>query len=308
MIEWYLARRRRRRLAREARLLIRETGRILGRHRHRVSQQTAREMRGAIEDLQSALGAGSEEAIVTATHALDDKLARHLSFGRKSRPREYVESIGVAVLLALLLRAFVVEAFKIPSGSMLPTLEIGDHLFVNKYLYGLRVPLTNFKLMELREPRPGEIVVFVYPREKDKDFIKRIVAVGGDTVEVRQTRLIVNGKPVPREPIPGPCTYYDLHEFTSQRVERGCEEFWEELGGFRYRTIYNRGEYHRNFAPTRVPENRVFVMGDNRDNSHDSRFWGTVPYELIKGKALFIWLSYGGVEGIRWRRFFKSVH
>ena len=309
MIAWYLRGRARRRLVNDARLLIREAGRILGRHQHRVQPEVAREVRASIEELQQELRAGADDAVGAATQSLDDKVARYLSFGRKSRPREYVESVGVAVGLALLLRAFVVEAFKIPSGSMLPTLEVGDHLFVNKYLYGLRVPWTNLKFLELREPRRGEVIVFVYPVEKDKDFIKRIVGVGGDTVEVRSRRLFVNGQPVPRRPIPGPCLYRDVQEGTSIWKERRCEQFFEELGGFRYRTIYDPGGgYRQNFPPTHVPENTVFVMGDNRDNSHDSRFWGTVPTDHIKGKALFIWLSWGGPSTVRWNRFFQPVH
>ena len=308
MIGWYLRGRARRRQAREARLLIREAGRILGRYRHRVQPEVVREVRGSIEELQAALRARDAEATVTATQNLDEKVARYLSFGRKSRPREYIESVSIAVGLALLLRAFVVEAFKIPSGSMLPTLEVGDHLFVNKYLYGLRVPLTNLKFLELREPRRGEVIVFIYPREEDKDFIKRIVAVPGDTVEVRARQLYINGQPVPHQPIAGPCQYRDVQEETSIWSQKGCEQFWEELGGFRYRTIYDPGRYRSNYPITRVPGKSVFVMGDNRDNSHDSRYWGFVPYDHIKGKALFIWLSYGGPDGFRWNRLFRPVH
>ena len=309
MIGAYLSWRSRRRQAHEARQLIREAGRILGRFHHRVTPEVAREVRGSVEDLLRSLRDGKEEAIAAATQQLDDRVARHLSFGRKSRPREYVESIGVAVGLALLLRAFVVEAFKIPSGSMLPTLEIGDHLFVNKYIYGLRVPLTNLKFLEFREPRRGEVIVFVYPREEDKDFIKRIVGIAGDTVEVRQMQVFVNGRPIPRHPVPGPCRYKDVQEGTGVWSEKRCVEYWEELDGIRYHTIHEPGGGFRpNFPLTHVGPHSAFVMGDNRDNSHDSRYWGTVPYDHIKGKALFVWLSLGGPDGVRWKRFGHPVH
>jgi signal peptidase I len=309
MIAAVLSWRRRRRRVREAHQLIREVGRVLRRFEHRVPPEVAREVRASVEKLLGRLRDGSEDAIATATAELDDKVGRHLSFGRKSRPREYVESIGVAVGLALLLRAFVVEAFKIPSGSMLPTLQIGDHLFVNKYLYGLRVPLTHRKFLEFREPRRGEVVVFIYPREEDKDFIKRIVGVAGDLIEVRQRQLFVNGRPIPRSPVAGPCHYSDVQEGTGVWSEHRCVEYLEELDGVRYRTIYDPtiGHYP-NTPPTRVPPRSVFVMGDNRDNSHDSRFWGPVPLDHIKGKAMFIWLSLGGPSQVRWDRFGRGVH
>jgi signal peptidase I len=310
----YLGWRRRRRTAHEARAMIHETARILGNFRHRVTPEVAREVRSAVEVVQGALRSGDADAVFEATQQLDDKVGRHLSFGRKSRLREYLESIAIAVGLALLLRAFVVEAFKIPSGSMLPTLQIGDHLFVNKYLYGLRVPLTKLKFLELREPHRGEVIVFIYPKDEDKDFIKRIVGVPGDTVEVRQSRLFINGQAVHREAIAGPCRYEEVEEGTGIRSERRCEQFWEELGDARYLTYYDpaatAAAYRRgDFPPKRIGPHQVFVMGDNRDNSSDSRVWGTVPYDNIKGKALFIWLSLGGDDflGVRWNRMFRPV-
>jgi signal peptidase I len=293
----------------EGRLLIRDVGRMLRRYEHRLSPDVARDVRQTVEDLLAALPSGSAEAILHATRHLDDKVAKHLSFGRKSRPREYVESIGVAVGLALLLRAFVVEAFKIPSGSMLPTLQVGDHLFVNKYLYGLRVPMTNHKFLEFREPRRGEVIVFVYPKEQDKDFIKRIVGVAGDTVEVRDRQLYVNGRAVPRQRVEGPCQYWDVMEGTTMGSFQRCEDYVEELDGVRYHTIYEPGMGFRSFPPTRVPERSVFVMGDNRDNSSDSRIWGAVPLDHIKGKAMIIWLSLKGSGlDVRWDRFGQVVH
>jgi signal peptidase I len=194
----------------------------------------------------------------------------------KSTIREYAEALVVALLLALAIRTFVVQAFKIPSGSMLPTLQIGDHILVNKFIYGprLEVPLTQWsfgQLPGLREPRPGDIVVFVYPKERDKDFIKRIVAVGGQTIEVRGTRVLVNGSVVD-----DPNAHYAKRD-------------------------------HGDYGPFTVPAGHVFVMGDNRDESYDSRFWGPVPVEDIKGLALVIYWSWGGEHWVRWGRLGRLV-
>jgi signal peptidase I len=194
----------------------------------------------------------------------------------KSTAREYAEALGVALLLALVIRTFVVQAFKIPSGSMLPTLQIGDHILVNKFIYGPRfeVPLTQLSLGQLpgfREPRAGDIVVFIYPRERDKDFIKRIVAVEGQTVETDGRKLLVDGKEVTE-----PFAHYEKRD-------------------------------HVEFGPYKVPAGHVFVMGDNRDESYDSRFWGPVPVEDIKGLAMVIYWSWGGEHWVRWDRLGRLV-
>jgi signal peptidase I len=194
----------------------------------------------------------------------------------KSTVREYAEALGVALLLALVIRTFVVQAFKIPSGSMLPTLQIGDHILVNKFIYGPRfeVPLTQWSLGQLpgfREPRAGDVVVFIYPKERDKDFIKRIVAVAGQTVESRGNTLMIDGKKVE-----------DAHAHYEKRD-------------------------HVDFGPYTVPAGHVFVMGDNRDESYDSRFWGPVPIQDIKGLAMVIYWSWGGENYVRWDRLGRLV-
>jgi len=194
----------------------------------------------------------------------------------KSTTREYAETLFIALLLALVIRTFVVQAFKIPSGSMLPTLQIGDHNLVNKFVYGprLEIPLTQWslgRLPGLREPRPGDVIVFIYPREREKDFIKRVVAVAGQTVEMRGTTLFVDGKPVD-----------DPHAHYTKRA-------------------------HVELDPYTVPSGHVFVMGDNRDESYDSRFWGSVPLEDVKGLAMVIYWSWGGEHWVRWDRLGRLV-
>jgi signal peptidase I len=203
---------------------------------------------------------------------------------RKSQLREYVEALGVALLLALGIRTFVVQAFKIPSGSMLPTLQIGDHILVNKFLYGprLEIPLTQMslgRLPGLRKPRPGDVVVFIWPKDRSKDFIKRVIAVEGQTVEVRNRQVFIDGKP-----------WDDPH--ATWVMQRG-------LGGA-------AGD---NYGPYTVPPDHVFVMGDNRDQSYDSRFWGPVPIADIKGEALVIYWSWDGPDRwVRWERLGRLVY
>src|SRR5262249_24079637 len=157
--------------------------------------------------------------------------------------REYVESIAIAVLIALFLRSFVVEAFKIPSGSMIPTLQVGDHIFVNKFIYGVRVPWTNIKVgMGIRKPKRGEVIVFKFPKDQEKDFIKRIVAVEGDTVEIRDNVVWVNGQPTERvHDTQARCEYEDYAEETGRWDHRRCDAWRETMGEHTYQTIFDRG-------------------------------------------------------------------
>ncbi|MBI2997881.1 MAG: signal peptidase I [Deltaproteobacteria bacterium] len=193
----------------------------------------------------------------------------------KSTFREYVEAIGMALLLALFIRTFIVQAFKIPSGSMIPTLQIGDHILVNKLSYGVRIPFWGHYLWQYREPRPGDVIVFVFPEDRSKDFIKRVVAVGEDTVEIKGKKVFVNGQPLE-----------DPHAYFEGDGAQGL--------GLQIRDDY---------GPKRVPENHIFVMGDNRDRSYDSRFWGFVDLQEIKGKALIIYWSWDGNDRwVRWER------
>jgi signal peptidase I len=242
---------------------------------------------------------------------------------RKSTLREYAEAIGVAVLLALVIRTFVVQAFKIPSGSMLPTLQIGDHILVNKFLYGprLEVPLTNLsfgRLPGLAAPGRGDIVVFVYPQDPSKDFIKRIVGLPGDLVELRNRKVYVNG-----------AVYEDSHAHflgphggaiggnapplyvarAGDRLEVGSGSLLVngESVPLPDRQVFRR-HYGRLFpdgmqGAVTVDENQYFMMGDNRDNSQDSRVWGPVGEHALKGKAFVVYWSWDGRDRwVRWER------
>jgi signal peptidase I len=302
-------------LHRDAELAIKDAERRLRLHGGRLGTEQRAAVEHALAELVAARAAGHSAELAEALSHIDQLLTEHLSFARKGASREYVESIGVAVLIALLLRAFVVEAFKIPSGSMIPTLQVGDHIFVNKFIFGARVPFSGIKVLEhVREPRRGEVIVFIYPRDPEKDFIKRIVGIPGDNVQVcAGGQVLINGKPLRREPIPGPCEYDDYDEdrpFGSWHKVR-CTAFREWNGNESYVTVHNEASPPPPVPLCNewtVPSDQIFVMGDNRDNSHDSRYWGFVPYENIKGKAWFIWWSAGERSSVRLNRMFDTIH
>jgi signal peptidase I len=196
---------------------------------------------------------------------------------RKSIVREYAEAIAIAVLLALVIRSLVVQAFTIPSGSMMDTLLVGDYILVNKFLYGPELPLTELHLPAFRDPRRGDIIVFKYPQDEKRDFIKRIVATPGERVQIRGHQVLVNGKPLAES----------YTKFADSGV-RGAEAYC----GYAY-----------GCEPTIVPPDSYFVMGDNRDNSQDSRYWGFVKRDKIKGKAFLIYWSWDGDRHwLRWWR------
>jgi signal peptidase I len=194
--------------------------------------------------------------------------------------REYVEAALWALIITLFLRAFVIQAFRIPSESMKDTLLVGDFLFVNKFEYGPKIPFTHIRLPGLRPPRRGDVIVFQYPRNPRQDFIKRCVATGGETIEIRNKQVIVDGDTL-REP-------YAIRTDQSIRPP-----------GF---------EPRDNFGPYTLAAGELFMMGDNRDNSNDSRFWGTVRMDYVKGHAMFIYWSWDNERHWpRWNRLFRVI-
>lgn len=184
--------------------------------------------------------------------------------------REYSEAIITALILALIIRAYVIQAFKIPSGSMIPTLLVGDHILVTKFIYGTRIPFTDRKILAIRQPEKGDIIVFKYPKDPQRDFIKRVIATEGDVIEGRNKVVYLNGSPLNEA--------YARHSDTNIQMDQ-----------------------RDTFGPIKVPGGKVFVMGDNRDASLDSRFWGFVDKSAILGEALVIYWSWNNEN--HWPRF-----
>ncbi len=281
---------------------MKEARRIRRRFAHRLSaaQREALAERSA----HVAEGLRDGEPLAPAVEALGALLdGDDFKFARKSAARQYVESIGGVVFVALLLRSFVVEAYQIPSGSMIPTLQVGDHIWVNKLIYGITIPFTDIKLgARYRPPRRGEIIVFEHPREPGKDLIKRVVAVGGDTVEMRDNVVYVNGV-ADGHRYEGTRRYFDFDENADEWRARDGKVYDEQLEGAHFTTLQDPSLPPHGFGPVRVPDGQLFVMGDNRDNSSDSRYWGFVPLDHVRGRAMVVWWSRGEPEGIRVARF-----
>ncbi len=240
---------------------------------------------------------------------------------KKSNFREYAEALLTAVLIAFFLRAFVVEAFKIPSKSMVPTLMVGDHIFVNKFLYGIRLPFTKYWVAHFKKIERGEVLVFMFPSDNSLDFIKRVVGLPGDQIKIAGDDLFVNGQKVETAPVQvtgpnpknrrqllinPPANFPDGTKFTKMPFFPewdGYDFFLERLGNHTH-LKQEGGRAFKEGEVITVPEGKLFVMGDNRDNSSDSREWGFVPMENIKGKAMFVWLSLDHDQGgVRWNRF-----
>jgi len=316
--DWWRDRSAWRRAQNESRHLIREARRILKKKGFRIPKSVAETVTAAIAELEQALAAREIDRVGRALGALDELMEDELAFARKSTLREYSESIGIAVAIALLLRAFVVEAFQIPSGSMIPTLEVGDHIFVAKFSYGLVVPFTDSKIFEFSQPKRGDVIVFKYPLDPGTDYIKRVVGLPGEKLEVRRNEVFINDRPMPRERV-GKFSYDESGDVGTSENET---ELWKEtLDEKRHDELQVPERLPSNYGPYVIPPGNVFVMGDNRDNSSDSRVWGPVRHELIKGKALIVWWSRAPAEdgpwysrpaawfkSIRFSRFFQVVH
>lgn len=219
---------------------------------------------------------------------------------------EYTAGFFPVIALVFVLRSFLFEPFRIPSGSMIPTLQVGDLILVNKYVYGIRLPVVNRTVLELGHPRRGDVMVFRYPHQPSQDYIKRVVGLPGDRVDYRDHTLTINGVPVPMREIE---PYFDPGRVQSYKQDI------ETLGSVEHRVIFNEGDgtpihpalqhtnpeacvYSAGGVACTVPPESYFVMGDNRDNSEDSRFWGFVPDRNVVGRAFFIWMNFSNVGRI----------
>ena len=237
----------------------------------------------------------------------------------KNAIREYIEAFAVALIAALILRALVVQAFRIPTGSMKDTLLIGDFLLVNKFIYGAQTPtripvvdvdIPSFRFPALKQPERGEIVVFKYPLDPSLDYIKRCIATAGDTVEIRDGWVYINNEPE------GDIKLVQERKFDKE--EGALVDYYVVHTGwgqdYTIRHYSDRGARYEDFGPVVVPQNHLFMMGDNRDNSQDSRYWGFMPMQNLVGRALVIYWSWDKyaplwnvVSKIRWERIFNII-
>lgn len=220
--------------------------------------------------------------------------------------RDYLLSISLAILLALLTRAFLIGVYKVPTGSMQPSLKPGDFIFVSKLKYGIKIPFTNYKLFE-SEPQRGDVLIFNYKPKDDIVYVKRVVGLPGDVLEIKERRLIVNG--IPME--------YSLIENDRDNPQSELFDVWSETSNLStIRVIFEKNTTGQNYGPYTVPQGEVFVLGDNRDASDDSRYWGSISQSLIIGRVSLIWLSLdltstvndASLPQIRWNRIFKTLH
>lgn len=210
---------------------------------------------------------------------------------------EYSRAFFPVILAVFLLRSFVIEPFRIPSGSMLPSLYIGDFILVSKFSYGLRLPILNTRVLPVGEPDRGDVMVFRFPKDPSTNFIKRVIGLPGDVITYRGKRLTVNGEPVVVQKTEL------LPELTEQRGQRSLSSFLESFGQSKHAIFLDDNRHSRSLKVI-VPPEHFFVMGDNRDHSNDSRYWGFVPKENIVGKAFFVWFSWDspGGGGVNWHR------
>ncbi|WP_233850724.1 signal peptidase I [Paraburkholderia sp. HD33-4] len=240
-----------------------------------------------------------ENAAQTRARLRDDKL-------RQPWWLEYTASFFPVILVVFVVRSFVVEPFKIPSGSMVPTLVVGDFILVNKFEYGLRLPITNTKITQGRPVQRGDVVVFRYPKDESVDYIKRVIGLPGDVIEYQDKKLTINGKPVAETPLP---------DYLDEERLGYAKQFQEDIDGRKNAILNNPAvppfivgaedypyrdncQYNARGVICKVPPGNFFMMGDNRDNSADSRYWGFAPERNIVGRAFFIWMNFSDLRRI----------
>ncbi|MFT4064401.1 signal peptidase I [Paraburkholderia sp.] len=240
-----------------------------------------------------------ENAAQTRARLRDDKL-------RQPWWLEYTASFFPVILVVFVVRSFVVEPFKIPSGSMVPTLLVGDFILVNKFEYGLRMPITNTKITQGSPVQRGDVVVFRYPKDESVDYIKRVIGLPGDVIEYQDKKLTINGKPVPETPLP---------DYLDEERLGYAKQFEEDIDGRKNAILNNPAvppfivgaedypyrdncTYNARGVICKVPPGNYFMMGDNRDNSADSRYWGFAPDRNIVGRAFFIWMNFSDLRRI----------
>ncbi len=300
-------------LKKKAGHLVSIVKRSLLKNSDKLNPEVAELIRQKINGVENELSGNATGALEKKADELESVYNEHLAKFGKSKLRQNVEALLWAVGLALLVRTFIVQPFKIPSGSMIPTLLVGDHLLVNKFAYGTKIPFTGIEILPLEEIERGDVVVFTYPNtegdpsKKGIYYIKRVVGLPGDSVELSGRDLVINGQVVPVEYV---------GSYTDERDGDEFDEYDETLPAGTHRAIFRKGKENttqgRYLPVNEVPEGHVFVMGDNRDNSQDSRFWGFVPISNIAGKAFLIHWSWDfdnrdWASKVRWKRILSDI-
>lgn len=295
----------------KARSLVLKVKKTLKDNPNKLDVGLLNQVRARVEETEDAIRNRDYARLEKNFKELASTFDTHLKKFHKTKLLKNLESLFIAIVLALFIRTFIVQPFKIPTGSMIPTLLVGDHLLVNKFIYGIKIPFTSIKLMPIRDIKRGDIVVFTYPNyEKDPSkndlyYIKRVVGLPGDRIDIKGRNLVINGEVVPLQYVGD----YVLNAGSSLTLATDLYE--ENLFGKVHKTIFNKGQEQTQkgelIPVDRVPEGMVFVMGDNRDNSLDSRFWGFVPIKSIAGEAFLIHWSWnpfhqGIFDLVRWNR------
>jgi len=292
-------------LSKKAKAELEEAKPLLRKAERKLAPEQKQEARELVKAVKVALRSKDEKILAAALSNYSEFKQRKLSGIRVNKLWENIRDLVWILAIVLFVRWIFIEPYRIPSGSMVPTLLVGDQLMVNKLIYGVQIPFTTKKLLNLKSPRRGDIIIFKFPpHPTGSPYVKRVVAVAGDEVSVKEGQLYINNKPVPRQyqgPYTGPndpmpCADVDLLE--------------ENLDSVRHSILLCHTDHEdNNFGPVKVPKGAVFGMGDNRDNSADSRYWGFIPLGHIKGKALFIHLPLDPTRHYfpRWERFFKII-
>ena len=247
------------------------------------------------KELVTVLGEGKPQLNEEQLSAINERVCKEPVLA------EYSRSLFPVILIVLILRSFLIEPFRIPSGSMMPTLLDGDFILVNKFTYGIRLPVINKKIISIGQPDRGDVAVFRYPKDPKVDYIKRVIGLPGDKISYRNKQLFINGERMK-------LVNFGVYEASGTGITMaGAKMYEEDLKGVMHNLLIDNNRPVLNMEYT-VGENQYFVMGDNRDNSNDSRFWGTVPEENLVGRAFMIWMNWDSVNGsVTWSRIGQSI-